>query len=106
MSILDKLLAKRGIKNEDELSPEEKADFYRFKKILAGGDMTVDRIREFCEDKCTSIEKQWRGTDNSFAKNDRLVTMHTVFSMIIEAIDLPQLEREQVEREIEHLISK
>lgn len=106
MSILAKLLQKRGIKNTDELKPEERADFDRWNRILSSeGEMTVEKIKSFCEGQKKLIEGQWRNFDNAPMKNERYVIAHSLYSMLLEAIDAPQKERENLERHLNQLLN-
>ena len=106
MSILAKLLQKRGIKSADDLKPEERVDFDRWNKVLSSeGEVTVQKIADFCRGQKKLIEAQWRSFDNAPLKNERLVLTHTVYSAILEAIEAPQKERENLERHLNQLLN-
>jgi len=104
MSILTQLLKKRGIKDTTELSNEEKRDFDRWNQILSKGEMSVEKILEFCKNQKQVIENQWTNLDNDAIKNERLVIQHTIYSKLIAAIVSPQSEREALEKHLQDLI--
>lgn len=105
-SLLEKLLKKRGIESIAELKTGEgKEEFDQWNKILSSeGEVTVSKIREFCESQKKIIEGRWRDLDNSKEKNERLILLHTVYSAIIEAISIPQKQREELEKYLQQLL--
>lgn len=103
---LKRLLKKRGIDDVTKLQPEEKADFDRWQKILSEGEITLDKIGEFCRAQKTITEKQMRNLDNSYEKNAKLVLLHSVYSAILEAITAPQAERESLEKYLNALLEE
>ena len=102
--LLTKLLTKRGIKDKENLSTEEKKDFERWEKILSGGEVTVEKISRFCEAQIQAIETQWKNLDNDTKKNERLTMLHVVYSTIKKAINAPQVERVTFEEYLNQLI--
>lgn len=104
MNLLSRILEKRGIKSADELSSDEKADFQRWKGILSGGEVTLDKVVEFCTAQKSLIETQWENKDNSKEKNERLIIAHTIYSKICKVITSPQAEKEALERYLESLL--
>ena len=104
MSKLDELLDKRGIKDVSTLAEDEKQTFDRWQKILSDGEITVDKIKQFCINQVQVIEHKWRELDNSELKNQRLITMHTVYKTILDAIDKPATERENLEKYLAQMI--
>lgn len=106
MSYLSRLFNKRGIKDVNELSQEERQTFERWDKILSEGEITVDKIAKFCESKKKIIESQWRDISNDPKKNERLIVYHNVYSAILEAIHAPTAEREQLEQYLQQLLDE
>lgn len=102
--LLEKLLKKRGIKTLTELSEEESEDFDRWNKVLSEGEITVEKIIEFCKNQVNLIENQWKNMDNSQAKNERLILLHTVYKTILEAITAPKVEKERLESYLQQLL--
>lgn len=103
-NLISKILALRGIKTKDELTAEERADFDRWEHILSKGDMSVDVIKQFCQNQVSIIDKSLRDLDNSPAKNERLILQRLVYSTIINSIEAPQLERESLEKYLQSLL--
>lgn len=106
MSLLSRLLNKRGIQDVKDLSQDEQKDFERWKRILSDGEVSVEKIAQFCENKKRQIETQWRDMSNDMLKNERLVIYHNVYSAILEAIKAPVAEREQLEKYLQQLLDE
>ena len=104
-NLLSKLLTKRKVKHE-ELSAEEKQDFDRWEKILSSGEITVKKIEDFCKNQIVSIGNQMRSVDNSTQKNERLVTLYSVYSAILGLLSGPETEKEALERYLNDLLQK
>ena len=104
-SLLSKLLQKRGIPNTESLSKEEKEWFTEKERILSANDeITVEDLKKFCQAQISLIEEQWKNLDNTTAKNERLITFHTVYSVMLKALSAPKVERELLEKHLEQLI--
>jgi len=101
MSLLSKLLAKYNVKSEEELSPEEQATYKRYKIILAKGDVTVDAIKEFCDQQIDIIHSCFDG--RTPLSPVQQASLH-VYLNIKKAIDGPRAEREAVERYLQQII--
>lgn len=102
--ILQKLFTKRGIKDITDLSPDEVKDFDRWEKILSEGEITVDKILDFCKAQVTMIEGQMKVLDNSDIKNRKLILLHSVYSSLVILIKAPQIERENLEKYLNTLL--
>ena len=101
--LLVKLLNKRKVKKE-ELSPDELADFGRWEKILEGGEVTIEKVGEFCKAQISAVEAQWKDLDNDPKKNERLIIAHTIYSTILKALTAPEAERSALESYLNKLI--
>ena len=101
--LLTKLLGKRKITKE-QLDEEEKKDFDRWEKILSEGDITVEKIADFCKAQISAIEAKWRDMDNASLKNERLIIAHNIYSTIVKAISAPEVERVSLEEYLNNLI--
>ena len=104
-SLLSKLLIKRGIENEKDLSKEEKEWFSEKERILSlKDDVSSEDIKKFCETQVKVIEDQWKNLDNTVTKNERLIVIHTVYSTLLKAIGSSKVEREILEDYLTQLI--
>ena len=101
--ILVKLLNKRNVKKE-ELTKEELTDFDRWDKILSGGEVTVEKVGEFCKAQIGAIEAQWKDLNNDTKKNERLIIAHTIYSTILKTLTAPEIERSALESYLNKLI--
>lgn len=106
MGILDKFLHKRGIKSVIELEPEERETFKHWEGVLSKGEVTVDSIKQFCENQLKAIELKWRDLDNVKEKNERLIILHTIYSTLLQVITAPAIEKENLEKYLEEQINK
>lgn len=97
---IQKLLEKRGIQGIEDLRGSEKADFDRWERILSEGEISVDKIKLFCESKIRIIEGNWK----QFEHTDRQVIAHTIYKGILECITAPVAEREQLEQYLNQII--
>ncbi len=101
--LLSKYLIKLGLTKE-KLDEEEKKDFERWEKILGEGEISVEKIEQFCKAQISAIEAQWKDMDNGTLKNERLIIAHNIYSTIIRAINSPQVERKSLEEYLNNLI--
>lgn len=106
-NLISRLFEKRGVKSINELSADERAQVERWQGILSSGEMSVDKIREFCENQVKLIEREWKSLDNSERKIERLVDFHIVYRTLIGLIsgDWVQAEREATEKYLQDLIT-
>lgn len=105
-SLLRKLLDKRGLKDTHELKPEEKQTYDDWQRILSTGEISVQKIKDFCHNQVMMIQGQWKNLDNDQRKNDRLITMHTVYTTLLNVIESPNKERESLERFLTQLVEE
>jgi signal recognition particle GTPase len=103
MSILNKILQKRGI-TESELSSDEKIQFDNWKQILLEDDVTVDKIKEFCERMVSTIEGKWLSFDITEDRKKELMPYHIVYKALLGMINSSGVERERLEKYLNQLI--
>ena len=95
MSILSKILQKRGIKDVTELDKEEKESFEGYEKILSKEDLTLEDVKHFLESQIGIIETKWKDYGNQ-NKAD-LIPYHTCYKTLLNLINAPQVERKALE---------
>ena len=105
MSILSRLLEKRGV-TEDELSGDEKVQFNQWKKTLSEEEISVDKIKEFCQKMVGVVEGKWRSWDLTNEQKAQMLPYHTVYKAIIDVINGSKVEREQLEEFLQKLIER
>jgi len=101
---LANLLEKRKIKDLKDLDPDEKADFDRWTKILSEGEITVDKILDFCKSQISIIENKWKASPTSWEENAKLIPYHTVYSSLSKMITTPRADKKSVEEELDSLL--
>ena len=97
LGILSKLFAHKGIKDIDELSPEERATFEGYERVLSKRELTVEDIKVFLVQQIGVIEAKWMDLDAPTAKKAELIPHHTVYKALLGAITSPQREAENLE---------
>lgn len=102
MSLIDKLLGKRGIQKVEELAPEEQAQIRQWKVILSGENVTVDKIKEFCLSQIRVIESKCDGVTP--LTNLQQASIH-VYINILKAIEAPEAERKSLELYLTNIIN-
>lgn len=105
-ALISRLFAKRGIKDTQDLSDAERADFVRWQGILSEGEITVDKILIFCKGQRNLIERSWRDLSNEKLKNERSLLIHSVYGALIEAIEGPKAERLAMEKYLQGLLDQ
>ncbi len=106
MSILDKLLTKRGIRNFQELDKEEKIQFEEWQRILSKDELTIEDIKVFCRTQCDVIEGKWKDLEISQAKKSEWITAHTIYKTLSQIIESPKVGKENLEKYLNDLVNK
>lgn len=95
--LLAKLLQRKGIESLEDLSKEEKVVFQNYDKILSKENLTVEDIKKFLQTQVTVIEGKWKNLDMENVKKAELIPYHTVYKVLLQAIDSPLQEKEALE---------
>lgn len=103
MNILERLLQKRGITHED-LSPEEKADFSKWEKVLSKKELSIEDFNHFCQSQVDIIETKWRDLNTEQIKKAELIPYHTVYKTILQIIKSPEAERSNLEAQLNQIL--
>lgn len=104
MSLLDKLLSKKGIKSIDDLSPEERSVFDGYKRTLTAKTITVKDLEEFCRSQVKLIEGKFGGPPSPH--DVYLKACLHVYLTLLAAIEAPKVEKENLERYLIALIAE
>ena len=103
-NLLTRLLTKKKL-TKDQLSPEEKADFQRWEVILSEGELTIDKIMNFCDAQLNIIEGQFKDLDRTEKKNERLILLHSVYKTLRNIGNATNKEKENLENYLNNLIN-
>lgn len=105
-NLIREWLEKLNIKDASkELSAEEQVTLNNWRRILsAEGDITVDKIKEFCEIQLVTIETQFRDPGKSDREKANLTLVHSVYSTMKALIVSPRAEREALEKYLSTLV--
>lgn len=102
--LLEKLLRKKNVNNVSDLSDDEKSTYDNWQKILSEGEITVDKIRDFCKVQKKLIEGQYSNADNTDKKDNILKASLGIYNALIGLIESPKAEREALEKYLNQLI--
>lgn len=96
-------MQKKGIEKEEDLSPEEKIVFDKYKRVLTGDVVTVELIKEFCKGQIALLEGKI-STGNR--PTDIELACLCVYLNMVKAIEAPEAERESLEKYLTQLIQQ
>lgn len=99
---MPRLLEKRGITDPDDLSSDERATYDRYRLILSGQTLSVDSLKEFCQNQIRVIEGKCNGTDPLTLLQQACIH---VYLNLLKAIEAPEAERESLEKYLNSLIN-
>lgn len=105
-NLLEKLLNKRGIKSHDELDKEEKQSFENWQLVLNKEELSTKDIVAFCRSQVSVIENKWKDLETTNVKKAELIPYHTVYKLMLSAIESPRTAREAVEMHLNQLINQ
>lgn len=91
-------LQKRGIEKEEDLSPEEKVVFDKYKLLLTGEVVTVETLKAFCQSQLAIVIAACDGKNPITPIQQAGIHIYT---NLIKAIEAPLAERESLERMLE-----
>lgn len=102
--LLTRLFQKRGIKDANDLSADEKSWFDQRQAILSKEELTIDDLKRFCETQLSIIETKWSDYAVNQEKKAELLPYYTVYKAILRAFDAPKVAREALEQELTQLL--
>lgn len=97
---------KRGIQSPDQLDKEEKQTFENWQIILGKDELNTNDIKEFCKNQINIIESKWKDFETPNNKKSELIPYHTVYKMIISAIESPKTARTALEMQLNQLLNQ
>ena len=100
-NLLTRLLSKRGIKNVDLLDEDEKKTFEVWQEVLQKEELDVEDIKNFCKMQIEIIENRWRDYTLELSKKSELLPYHTIWKMILSAIESPKVGKEAFDERVE-----
>jgi hypothetical protein len=105
-NFLSKYLKKQGIKNVDEMEPEEQKVFEQWQAVLNKEELTIADFKAFCQSQVDVIEAKWRDLSLANAKKAELIPYHTVYKTLLGVIAGPVAARETLEAHLQQLIDQ
>lgn len=105
MSLLSRLLDKRGIEKVEDLSPEEVVVYERYRTILTGETVTIESLKEFCRKQISLLEEKYASEEGTRDRNVYHKACLHVYLNLLKAIEAPEAERESLEKYLTQLIN-
>jgi len=106
-SLLERLLKKRGVAEVKDLDNAERAWFDEKERILSGGELTVERVADFCRRELALIDHELHtNPDLSEKKDTYLKAGGHILSKLLGLIEGKDRERAEIEKEIRELLDK
>lgn len=99
--LLNKWLNKLKIEKVNDLSFDEQETYRKWDSVLSKKDLTVDDIKEFCQQELDFIDEKWADK-----QDPKLISYRVVYSKLIKIIGAPQIERASLEGYLINLIKK
>lgn len=106
INLLSRLLLKRGIDDPNKLSKEEKQTFDSWQTVLSKEELTLQDVKDFCQNQVSIIESRWKDYNLDETKKARLIPYHTVYKSMLAAIDSPRSAREALERQLNQMLNQ
>ena len=103
-SIIQELLKKKGVQKLTELSPDEKTEYDRWQAVIEGSEITVPKIKEFCESQVRLIEGRYASGDATDKQDIMLRASLHIYLNLIKLIDSPEIERNNLEKYLTTLL--
>jgi len=106
--LLYKWLNQKGFKGPEELdktpmpdgSPNEFQIFENYREILSKEELTIDDFRQFMQGQVSVIEGKWSDLNIEQSKKAELIPYHTVYKILLQALDAPKTQKEILERQL------
>lgn len=96
------LLSRRGIDKVEDLSPEEKATYDKYKAVLAGENLSIETIKQFCQSQIRIIEGCADGKTPLTMLQQ--ASLH-VYLNLLKAIEAPEAERAALEQHLVQILN-
>lgn len=105
-SLINKLFEKRGIKKLTELSPEEKRQYDNWQAIIDGTEVSVEKIKDFCQSQVKLIEERFSDPESTERKDTFAKASLHIYLNLLKLINSPEDERRDLEKYLTDLINK
>ena len=104
--LIQRLLQKRGIKDTINLSVDEKKTYDEWQRVLDKDELDLEDIKKFCKSQIDVIEAKWADYNYDQAKKNELQPYHTIWNMILKAMESPKVAREALEKHLTQLLQQ
>lgn len=98
--LLQNWLNKIKITDVNKLSTDEKATFDDWNRVLSEGEITVEKITQFCKAQKRIVETQYTNPDNSEKKDHILKASLGFYNSMLNLLESPKAEKEAIEKDL------
>jgi hypothetical protein len=105
-NLINKIFERKGITKITELSPDEKVEYDRWQAIMDGSEITVAKIKAFCEFQVKTIEGKYATGESTDKQDTYLRASLHIYLNLIKLIDSPEIERGNLEKYLTTLITQ
>ena len=105
-TLIQKILEKKKINKISELSPDEKVEYDRWNAIIEGSEITVPKIKEFCESQIRLIEGRYASGEATDKQDIMLRASLHIYLNLIKLIDSPEIERGNLEKYLSQILTQ
>ena len=103
---IQSILNKKGVTKLTELTPDERVEYDRWQAIVDGNEVTVDKIKEFCESQIKIIESKYAGGDTTDKQDIFLRTSLHIYLNLLQMINSPEVNRINLEKYLTTILSQ
>lgn len=103
-SLIQKVFDRKGISKITELTPDERVEYDRWQAIIDGSEITVEKIREFCESQVKIIENKYATGETTDKQDVYLRASLHIYLNLIKLLDSPEVDRNNLEKYLTNLI--
>jgi len=103
-TLIQQLFEKKGITKLGDLAPDEKAKYDEWQATIDGTEVTVEKLKEFCEKQIKIIEDVYSRAEQTDKKDTMLRASLHVYLNLLKLMESTEAERASLERYLTDLL--
>jgi hypothetical protein len=103
---IQELLSKRGVNKLSELTVDEKVEYDRWQSIVDGSEVTVEKMKEFCQSQIKLIEGRYASGDTTDKQDVFLRASLHIYLNLLDMINSPEISRVNLEKHLTNLLKQ
>ena len=105
-TIIQDILSKKGVTKLSELTPDEKVEYDRWQAIVEGNEVTVAKMKEFCESQIRIIEGRYATGDTTDKQDTFLRASLHIYLNLLNMINSPEVNRVNLEKHLTNILKQ